>query len=167
MLNDKASAKMPRVKYGYPMYADDSPQSGHLHYSKLMRARKLQVLVSYNPSFHRRVVQLGSFGPLSNILVARRRCSRMKNLSSLHPFYHFHSIPICTRRCATRHLHRHVPCYFTRRLCPKIPHVALRRVIPSSPFVVNGPRKGGMRIAPLQMVRNGLPVLKCHVNQVT
>lgn len=157
VLNDKASAKIPRVKYAYTIYASGSPESYHLHASTLICASSTAVLLSYNPSFERRVLHI-PFKGVSTILVSRRRCSRIKKLSSLHPFYHFKRIPVCTRACATRHLHDQVPCYFIRRSCPKIPGVPLHRVRPGHPFLI-----GRARILPLEMVRNGLPVLKCQV----
>lgn len=167
VLKDKASAKIPRIKYAYGMYADSSPHSGHLHYSNLMRMGKMHVLVSYNPSFHRRVLQLGSFHTVSKILVARRRCSRIKKLSSLQPFYRFHSVPICTRSCATAHLGGHVPCYFARGLCPNMPRVPLGCVGRNRPFIISGMTKGRIRMVPFHIVRKGLPVVNFHVKDVT
>lgn len=160
MLKDNASAKIPRVNYAYPIYASSSPHSRQLHTSTLVRASSAHVLVSYNPSFQARILKL-PFGGVSKMLVARRRCSRMNNLSSLQPFYHFNRMPVCTRPRATRHLHAHVPCYFISRDCPKIPGVPLRRVRRGHAFLV-----GRVPMAPLHMVRNELPVLKCHVKGV-
>lgn len=159
MLKDKASANIPRVNYAYPIYASASPQSGHLHTSSLLRASSTIVLVSYNPSFERRVLHTSSFRGVSNMLIARRRCSRINNLSSLHPFNHFTSVPVCSSTCATTRLQTEVPCYFISGMCPKIPHVCLRRIRTKRIF-----RVGQARILPLQIVRNELPVLNCHVN---
>lgn len=160
VLKDKASAKTPRVNYAYPIYASTSPGSGQLHASTVMRANSTQVLVSYNPSFQARILHL-PFREVSNILVARRRCSRINKLSSLHPFYHFNSIPVCTRRCISSTLHLHVPCYFMSRHCPNIPSVPLRRVSIKRGFFV-----GAARIVPLHIVRKQLPVLNCHVKRL-
>ncbi len=135
--------------------------SGQLHSSILMRARRTHVLLSYNPSFHRRVLPF-SFHPVSTILLARRRCSRITKLSSLHPFDRFNSIPVCTSIHAKRRLQRAVPCYFIRGGCPKIPHLRLRAIIPRMSF-----RIGKLYIAPIRIVRTGLPVLNCHVRGVT
>ncbi len=159
-LKAKASAKMPRVKYAYPMYASRSRHSRQLHISILMRAPSSHVLVSYNPSFHRRVLQV-PFSHLSNMLLARRRCSRANKVSSLHPFYHFKSVSVCTSGLAYARLHRQLPCFFHRILCPNIPHLRFRYVRPCGSFPV-----GGARVVPVRVVRNGLPVLKFHVKDL-
>lgn len=68
---------------------------------------------------------------------------------------------MCTRSGITRTVRAHVPCIFHTRGCPKIPGLRLRQV-KGRPFIITK-----VSIAPVQIVRKGLPVFNCHVNGVT
>lgn len=164
LLKAKASDNIPILNYSYRIYHDGSPQSGHLHYTTVVRARHAHVLVSTKPSVHRRLLQIPFHG-LSNILVARVRCSRINNVSSLHNFYICNSVGVCNSRVAARALPRAVPCYFpgsTRGLCPNTPGLGLRAVMPRRSCRVKS-----INFVPVQIVRSRLPVLKCHFKGFT
>ncbi len=160
-LNANASTKIPVLNYRYPIYEDGSPHSHQLHASTLLRAEGRHVLVSTKPSIERRLVPL-PFCPLSTVLLARVRCSRINKVSSLHNFYVFNSLSVCTSRRAAATLHQRLPCYFTSELCPKIPLLHLRRIVTGRPFFING-----ARIVPVRIVRKRVPVLKFQFNGLT
>ncbi len=144
------------------MYRDTSPHSRHCHATTLLSATAAHILLSTNPSVHRRLLHI-SFHPLRTILLARVRCSRITKLSSLHPFYcDFNAVGVCTSRGAYSNIGHAVPCYFGSILCPNIPRLRLRPVVPRVPFAVKS-----VGVLPIIIVRSHLPVLTCHFSGLT
>ncbi len=154
-LKAKASRKIPVVKYSYSIYRSISDHSGHLEASTCIRCRKLGLIVSTKPSFQRRVLHT-NVESLSTILLARRRVSRAKKLSSIQTFGCFRNqtFSVCYRRHIRRSLGGRFCCTFRRGGCPKIPSFSLRAVS-RGPFEV-----GNIRVVPMHTIRCGLPVLK-------